>query len=65
MPHPLIVGGLVMGGAVAAWRLMRERGRMRGVFRKLMRESADDDPGNVVRLERDPSTGVYAPRKKT
>jgi|GEM_PF-2356852 len=64
MPHPLIVGGLVMGGAWAAWRMIRERGRMRGVFAKLLRESADRESRNVVRLERDPQTGVYTPHRK-
>ncbi len=64
MPHPLILGGFEMGG-VAAWRLVREPGRLRGVFTKLMRESAEKDASKVVRLERDPLTGVYAPRKKS
>jgi hypothetical protein len=64
MPNPLIIGGLVMGG-VAAWRVVRERGRVRRMMAKLARDSeARDGDGNVVvRLERDPDTGVYTLRK--
>ncbi|WP_436642958.1 hypothetical protein [Microbaculum sp. FT89] len=64
MANPLLIGGLVMGGAVAAWRLMREHGRGRSMFAKLLREPAEREPGEIVHLERDPATGVYRPQKK-
>lgn len=63
MANPLIIGGLVMGGAIAAWRLMRERGRIQRMFDKLKRESHISDSPRVIPLERDPRTGVYTPRK--
>jgi len=63
MANPIVIG-LMMGGAVAGWRLMRERGRVRRMLDKLARESAVSDEPGVVRLERDPKTGVYAPRKE-
>ncbi len=53
-----------MGGAMAAWRLMRESRRRRGMFDRLLGEAAADDPRKVIRLERDPETGVYAPRRE-
>jgi hypothetical protein len=63
MGNPIVIG-LVMGGAFAGWRFMRERGRIRHMLRKLARESVVSEEPDVVRLERDPKTGIYAPRKE-
>ncbi|MEJ8571714.1 hypothetical protein [Microbaculum marinum] len=64
MTNPILIGGLMIGGAFAGWRMMRERGRVRRMFEKLSRESAKAPTGDVVRLERDPETGIYGPAKE-
>lgn len=64
MTNPILIGGLVVGGAVAAWRIMRERGRVRQMVDKLKRDSVTQESEKIVRLERDPDTGVFMPRKK-
>jgi hypothetical protein len=64
MSNPILIGGLMLGGAFAGWRVMRERGRIRRMFEKLARESASSQSGEVIRLERDPETGIYGPSKK-
>lgn len=64
MSNPILLGGLVVGGAVAAWRIMRERGRIRQMVDKLKRESVSQESEKIVQLERDPDTGVFTPRKK-
>jgi hypothetical protein len=63
MTNPILIGGLMVGGAVTAWRLIRERGRIHRMVDKLQRDAATEDRSKIVRLERDPDTGVYAPRK--
>ena len=64
MPNPILIGGLMIGGAVAGWRVMRERGRIRRMFEKLSNDTSNPTPGDVIRLERDPDTGIYGPAKK-
>jgi len=64
MANPILIGGLVIGGAIAAWRILRERGRIRRMVDKLKRDSVAQDTGKVVRLERDPDTGIFSPRKE-
>lgn len=64
MPHPLIIGGLIVGGAYAAWRLVSERSRMRRLMRRLVRETGDPDDRPAVPLERDPDSGVFRPRRE-
>jgi len=52
MPNPILIGGLMIGGAFAGWRVMRERGRIRRMFEKLSKESANPPSGEIIRLER-------------
>ncbi len=61
MANPLIIGGLVIGGAVAAWRIVRrERARLRSIAEKIALAGERRQPA-PVRLEKDPETGVYRP----
>lgn len=63
MPNPVIIGGLIVGGALAAWRVVRERQRRRRLLERLAVETEADAP--VVALERDPVSGVFRPRRDT
>jgi hypothetical protein len=59
--NPLLIGGLVIGGAVAAWRLTRHyRRRLRKLAGQIAmpRHAAT---GRPVPLEQDPATGIYRP----
>lgn len=60
MPHPLLLGA-VMLGSVATWRLLRrEQRRITALLDRHARESEGPPPA-PIRLERDPQTGVYRP----
>ena len=64
MANPFLIGGLAIGGAWAAWRLVRERGRIRRMIQKLAKETAVSESAEIVRLERDPDTGVFTPHEE-
>lgn len=61
MPNPLLIGGLLVGGTLAAWRLARRhQRRLRTIVERitLPKEDGHDRP---VPLEQDPATGIYRP----
>lgn len=61
MANPLLVGGLVVAGALAAWRLARRyRGRLRAVVGSITLPR-HAETGRPVPLEQDPATGIYRP----
>lgn len=62
MANPVIIGGLIVGGALAAWRVVREQQRRRRLLERLAREA--DSKAPVIALERDPVTGVFRPRRE-
>lgn len=61
MANPLLIGGLAVAGAVAAWRLAQHtRRRLRTVVERitLPRNGESDQP---IPLEQDAATGIYRP----
>lgn len=68
MPHPLLIGGLVLGGGLALWRIAsRERHRLRHMIGRLATQqqgAASDGEEVPIPLERDPATGIYRPAER-
>ena len=62
MANPLLIGGLVIGGTMAAWRLTRNhRRRLRAMLESLAHAEAEAEPERPIPLKRDPATGIYRP----
>lgn len=62
MPNPLLIGGLIAGGAYAAWRVARaQRRRLRHIAERFAIRRDGDAPDRPIPLERDPETGIYRP----
>ncbi len=64
MANPLLIGGLVIGGTLAALRLARDnRDTLRKLVKSIRRDESRKDPGPPLPLEQDPATGIYRPAK--
>lgn len=61
MANPLLIGGLVVGGTLAAWQLARRHHRRLRTMIERITLPRQDGSGQPVRLEQDPVTGVYRP----
>ncbi len=61
MANPILIGGLIVGGGVAAWRLARRHRKTLRAIAERFNPPRRKAPAEPIRLEPDPTTGVYRP----
>jgi hypothetical protein len=61
--NPILIGGLVIGGTLAALRLAHDnRDTLRKLLKAIRSGDGRKDSGPPVPLEQDPATGIYRPK---